>query len=409
MRYRQNTRKGDGGGKGSWEIKGGGGGGGKGGTGDKGGGKNDGKGGKGGKNKHLKRAPTHRPWQSEGIQISIGPGPGKMTRREIKFWLTFHVTPETIPIQHGATWERHRTATGEYPDFSGRNLDGVSFSGRLEPPMMYVPKKGLIGPDGDHTRFDEGVVSEERARKLLNSAWVTSGRPPDPGPDYVVMEDGAYAGPRYYLEPHAFKERLERATKRGEVMRLVIGDNFGWNKHAFIEDFSWRFEDPDPDVLLYDITFTEWRAHDQVKGSKSQREDPKELKYTTKKGDTLSKISKKMWGVEFKWRDIWELNKQRIGKLWWYPDENTDEAATGKPKGWRDRGSIGRKIGGRTGFQLGKDNRIPADLEFRAGIQLRIDHKDKDDKKDEDDKKAGDGKKDGKGGKGKGGKGGKGR
>ena len=277
-------------------------------------------------------APTpYRPTQEHGIKVTIGPHDGI----HVKNWYTFPVTPEAIPMQTGANWvSRYTLEGGEMVGFGGRNLDVITFSGRLEPPEFYLVEgmtnvSGLVGQ----------AMDADLLENLQNAALIT-GEPLRFANDNVrvVMQPGAYAGANY-LEAQAFVDLLDAAEKDGEVMRLLIGDNFGWNHPAYIESFAWEFKDPDPDVIEYTITFKQHRQLEATTAStepSKKRAEPKHKTYVTRSGDTLHDIAVREWGQGGKWRSILNLNRQVIAKLWWYP--STPSEGSG---GWRDKGSIG--------------------------------------------------------------------
>ena len=172
----------------------------------------------------------YRPTQEKGIKITIGPHDGVHVRN----WFTFPVTPESIPVAGGANWvSRYTLEGGEMVGFGGRNLDTISFAGRLEPPNYYV-----IGGVTSIPGIEGQALNVDLLENLQNAALISGGEPLGfSGEDVrVVMQDGAYAG-QNYLEAQAFVDLLDAAQKDGEVMRLQIGDNFGWNHTAFIESF----------------------------------------------------------------------------------------------------------------------------------------------------------------------------
>lgn len=310
-----------------------------------------------------------RPTQEHGIKITIGPHDGVHVRN----WYTFPVTPESIPIQTGATWNTRTTLQGgEMPGFAGKNLDVVAFSGRLEPPEFYLVGGVTNMPGVVPHAFDEDLLEN-----LQNAALIT-GEPFRFADDNVsvVMQQGAYAGPNY-LEAQAFVDLLEAAEKDGEVMRLLVGDNFGFNEPVFIESFNWKFEDPDPDVILYEISFKQHRELEPTTAStepSKTRSAPKDSTYTTNQGDTLHSIAVHEWGKGGKWRYLLNLNRKVIADLWWYPTTPSESQAD-----WKDKGTVGPKIPGRAGgFQISskvsgnQGDWIGPDLPFRADVELRV-------------------------------------
>src|ERR1700682_3237589 len=162
----------------------------------------------------------YRPTQEHGIKITIGPHDGVHIRQ----WYTFPVTPEAIPMQTGANWvSRYTLEGGEITGFGGRNLDAIAFTGRLEPPDYYIVQ-GVTDAEG----LRGEAIDTDLLETLQNAALIT-GEPLRFADDHVrvVMQTGAYAG-QNYLEAQAFVDLLDAAEKDGEVMRLLIGDNFGW-------------------------------------------------------------------------------------------------------------------------------------------------------------------------------------
>lgn len=401
--------------------------------------------------------------QDLGVVVSVGPiAPSH--NRFVKGWMTFPLTPESIPVQHTGNWnDVSIVGLGEVPHFVGRALDTLQFSGILEPPKYYVgattyglnpvrssiPRTDYFVADGVQTTFTltggpalngsvqvfVGGASSARLGAWLSDADLSSPRgdycslvsfvsPPASGatirvnymkydkavgdaeqfgpldearendaqfrdrlptwtldsqgratasgtergiPPLVtanntqlraVMEDGARAGPNNYYEPHAFKNIMENCAKSGERMRLCVGDDYGWYGIAVVRDFSWRYEDPDPDVLYFDITFREYREP-ALKGT-TTRKEPTQTTYLTKDGDTLKKIALYQYGDPTKWELLRNINYAQIAKLWYYRKDDKPVKTRGDSDA--DPGSVGHKIAGKKyGFQIGygKTNLAP--------------------------------------------------
>jgi hypothetical protein len=264
-----------------------------------------------------------------GVVVSVGPL--DESSRWVKTWMTFPVTPESIPIAVSGQWTDTTIVGqdgGEFSTFGGRNLDTISFSGRLEPPLYYV--SAAAGPLGvDPARF--GNFDEQGEGEFLRGAanfQIKTGVHNQPGvatlaaDQNVVMDYNARAGPNDYYEPHAFKEIITKAVKHGEIVRLVIGDAWGWGGTASIREFSWRYEDPDPDVLLFDITFRQHRERELagVTGQINSKKKSTKKSHTTKRYDTLFSLAQEHLGDGNKWTTLRKLNEAALKKLWLWDD-----------------------------------------------------------------------------------------
>jgi hypothetical protein len=293
-----------------------------------------------GTNRPVVRQPGVRPPVSNGVAVSIGPIHGG-EHDIVRHWMTFPVTPSSIPIAGDANYldGLFNVAGDERASFAGRTLETVQFSGELEPPRVYYP-----------TREREDYLEAIGAGR-----WI-----PDQGGDHL-----AHAGPAAFVEPHIFTSVLTGIRDTGERVRLVIGDQYGWNGIVTCRSFAWRYEDPDPDVLYYDVTFREdaRRSLHRVKTPKSAPGKQRGT-YTTKSGDTLHEIALKQLGDQSKWKHIRDLNDDKLGRLWFYPDPNH-----------KHKGTLGPKVQGRkTGYQLGKKGvaKLGGNVELRAGIELKL-------------------------------------
>jgi hypothetical protein len=322
---------------------------------------------------------------SNGVAVSIGPIHGG-EHDIVRHWMTFPVTPSSIPIAGDANYldGLFNVAGDERASFAGRTLETVQFSGELEPPRVYYPTReredyleaigaGRWIPDqgGDHLAYSQDedqaayVLAFRRSRSVSTIGRGQIMVPHNLGGTSVVVRDGAHAGPAAFVEPHIFTSVLTGIRDTGERVRLVIGDQYGWNGIVTCRSFAWRYEDPDPDVLYYDVTFREdaRRTLHRVKTPKSAPGKQRGT-YTTKSGDTLHEIALKQLGDQSKWKHIRDLNDDKLGRLWFYPDPNH-----------KHKGTLGPKVQGRkNGYQLGKKGvaKLGGNVELRAGIELKL-------------------------------------
>ena len=325
--------------------------------------------------------------QQEGVVCSIGPHSGG-DARIVRNWYTFPITPESIgPASAGLWTDTQIVGFGEAGSFGGRGLDSLSFSGVLEPPRFYY---GTVRPPELERRFPGaswGGIDELEMRRFVMRSTI----PPDPaytntspgvpplrnpqtgGPfdRGVVTEDGAHAGPNQFMDPHAFRQMLEDACKAGEIVHIVLGEDYGWNHECSIREFAWRFEDPDPDVLYFDIALREHRER-KLLGVKNTKK-PKKPVISTKAGDTLRSIAIREWGDPTKWKFIHGLNKSTISGLWRYPKSGDQPESIGHKVKGREKGHVvGSKK--KKGVKGGKFDYfdVGADDKFRKGVRLRV-------------------------------------
>jgi LysM repeat protein len=329
------------------------------------------------------RVDSRRPPVDKGVAVSIGPvSEGSQWVQE---WMTFPVTPESLPVSVSGIWnDTQIIGLGEASVFAGSAQDTISFSGILEPPEYYIGGLSTMQVEptlGPNERGAMNVAYErERLRQSgFSEAEIASGLPGVPalsdGSQGVVMQSGARAGPNVYYEPHAFKKCIEGAVKHGEIVKLVVGDDYGWTGQASIRDFTWRYEDPDPDTLYFDITFRQHRVR-KLRAAQQKRKSPKHPHVTTKSGDTLKKIAVREWGEASKWTMIRDLNKHELAQLWYYGKKDNESPP-----------SVGHKIKGKHGFKVGlkgsashpKDVKdhfdltdFSGDTKFRGGVRLVV-------------------------------------
>lgn len=268
----------------------------------------------------VSRPAPNRPDVGDGIAVSIGPvldagGPGRVVLRS---WLTFPMTPASIPVSGAAMWSDGKMLAGkgqkERTSFIGPTTEAVGFEGRLEPPAYYATSSHVIS----------GVQVDGTVNQAAEAgAYKGPGTSSTPGMPYpvgsgmvrVVMEQGARGGPSYFLEPHAFRETLRALRDAGEVIRLVVGDQYGWNKQVTVRDFTWRYEDPDPDVILYSISFKEFNSPKLAVARGTKKTATNASTYVTRHGDTLSRIAARELKDSAKWKTLLKLNTSRLADM----------------------------------------------------------------------------------------------
>lgn len=123
-----------------------------------------------------------------------------------------------------------------------------------------------------------------------------------------------------------YVETLKAWMDDGDIVRVVVADDKGAkiNEQFYIEsiDYSSKYEDNGD--IPFTIRFRQYVPLNVLTVQKSStanaaRKDTSTAKakaktYTVKKGDSLSAISRKMYGDASKWKKIYEANKGVIGK-----------------------------------------------------------------------------------------------
>ena len=312
------------------------------------------------------RPSTHRPGTTNAIAISIGPVDDD--NEELREWITFPVTPASIPVDSQASWADGvygaKPGEPEAMRFIGPATRTASFSGQLEPPAYYIAS----GRPGVADRL-AGYINPDQLANLRADILTGPGSGDLPGPlqltqraPAVVMQEGAMAGPGTFYEPHAFVAILEGVRDSGEVIRLVIGDQYGLNTIATVRGFSWRYEDPDPDVINYDVAFKEHNERSLSAAGKGKKKASTPKSYTTKSGDTLHRIAGSKLHDAAKWKTLLRLNHGTLAKLW-----------VGGAIGSNKLGSLGKdrppgapKLGDSGATHLSPDR------PFRPGVVLKL-------------------------------------
>lgn len=343
------------------------------------------------------RTQARRSPVDKGVAVSIGPV--AKSNQWVQEWMTFPLTPETLPVAVSGSWNDVQiVGAGERSSFVGPNLDVITFSGILEPPEFYIASEaaGLFSGVTDRVGAMDAAYEAERLRQAGFQPGLNPGIPDlGDGTNGVVMQSGARAGPNVYYEPHAFKKCIEGAVKNGEIVKLVVGDDYGWTGHASIREFNWRYEDPDPDTLYFDITFKQHVTR-KLRAAQQKRKEPKHSTIVTKKGDTLKKIAVREWGEVSKWTMIRDLNKYTLSQLWYYgkkdgeSPESIGKRIAGKKYGHKVGlkgakvtsvyfNSAGNPINAGAKVSHAKDVKqhfdltdMSGDTHFRAGVRLKV-------------------------------------
>jgi hypothetical protein len=164
------------------------------------------------------------------------------------------------------------------------------------------------------------------------------------------MQPGGVAPPGFtFYDSHDLCQLLEDCCNAGEIVRMIIGDQYGYNDTVSIRTFTWRYDDPDPDVISYDITCRQHRSNQLPTGptiSHGKKQIPKS--YTTRNGDTLTSIAIKVYGKGSDWTRLVQLNLRLLERLWIYPDDHA------KPPSYKPgKESVGPAEKGKKGRQVG--------------------------------------------------------
>jgi hypothetical protein len=316
----------------------------------------------------ARQAPSpNRPNAGEGIAVSIGPV--NADNEVLKWWVTFPVTPAEIPVAGDANYSgpkpRAAPGYGAPNTFIGPATEQVAFDGRLEPPLYYL-RNGTRTVDGINVGTLNPDAEENLAKAILSGNSQSRPYPARIGRGdlIVVMDTGARAGPSQFFEPHAFRALLSGIRDRGEIIRLVIGDQYGWNERVQIPSFTWRWSDPDPDVLLYSVTFTTVVSYSLgTVGKDTGSSAPASC--LTRKDDTLSKIAGAQLHDAEQWRALLKLNSSNLARLYQYPPIGSESL---RGHLLSDHKIEGRPVAPKVGS--GGVKRISPDDRFTAGIPI---------------------------------------
>ena len=371
-----------------------------------------------------------------GVVVAIGPlSPGDdhdlPANKTFANWTLLPLTPSSISFQAQSNWTDGLFPVNgpEHAAYAGGLLEGISFSGRLEPPAYYInaAKVGrLSAVDTGHwlsTGGSSGLAVERRGYtaggsgggggilpaentsalktvrdgdgvlhvvessqiggplnvnqeltlqdKYFGSSFTDP--PSIPGGTDAVMSYGAVVAQGFlWHEPHDLALMLRDACAGGEVVRLTIGDMYGYNRMVSIRSFTWRVEDSDPDVINYDLTARQHRPNPMPTGSVHHAAKKAPKSYTTKNGDTLHSIAHLELGNVALASRIVQYNLHTLENLWGNPDGN---AVGGKYNPAKE--SYGpRMVPRRPDRKVGKirrpGNGINYDAYLRKGIRLTL-------------------------------------
>jgi hypothetical protein len=338
-----------------------------------------------------------RPPIPNGIVVAFGPASKKNTIITAKCALP--LTPASIQIQAGGNW-----TDGIYPvrgdersQFAGAMLENISFSARLEPPEFYVVNPANYGSTANAQQaaqagispppplagyvlgsYDSAQANNEYNLQTKYFGGAFGSAPPVPGGNggEIVAQPGGIAPAGYqWHEPHDFCALLEASCNAGEYVRLIIGDQYMVNCIISIRTFTWYYEDPDPDVINFDLTARGHRVDPTTPKPKTMSGT-----YTTQAGDTLYSIGAQYsGGGSTNAAKIFQYNVSRLASLWLYPDPRATASKYFVAKSGPGYGdSVGPyEVGVSGGQQLKKIRYFNVDgltqfTYLREGISLRL-------------------------------------
>ena len=129
---------------------------------------------------------------------------------------------------------------------------------------------------------------------------------------------------RKWIDPAECIQKLENWRQEGTPLTLIISDG-GVNMDVTIASFQYQPVGGHGDIK-YSITLnaynqthvyttTEVGVKKKKKKKTNRNKSTTPLTYTIKKGDTLSKISKRFYGTTKKWKKILKKNKKKLNKV----------------------------------------------------------------------------------------------
>ena len=267
-----------------------------------------------------------RPVSGAGIPVSLGPAenPNAPKNEIFTFWCTLPLTPTSLPIAEAGLWQDHQVlGGGTRSTFGGPDESTLAFSGQLEPPAMLTNNSRAAGL-GSLATLESGAIELPREEsQVIQEQWGpgAGSAPPIQG---VVPQDGGQAGYTQWVEPTAFNDMFRKAVKAGEIIRIIVGDEYGFNGLVSLRTYTWRYEDPDPDTLNFEFTAKSWAPQTAMQ-AQSQAHKSGVSNYEVRDGDTLRSIAKAKLHSSSD-AAVHKLintgkNAKTIGGLWVYPDD----------------------------------------------------------------------------------------
>lgn len=117
--------------------------------------------------------------------------------------------------------------------------------------------------------------------------------------------------PDYYRKNDPWDYIITLSKWRGAVLSLVIletGDHVSWQ---CVIDGDFTYGQGQSGDVNYSITFKEYK---KTSSKRTTNKNTKNIKYTTKKGDTVIRISRKYFGDTSRKKNIYNTNKKALKK-----------------------------------------------------------------------------------------------
>lgn len=133
--------------------------------------------------------------------------------------------------------------------------------------------------------------------------------------------------PSGFNEPDMYVDLLRKTKEEKEHFKVMLVEDMGedgtvenFTEEVTLEDVSFSTEASEGDDIIASCTFKKWVEYTtriqkhKVKTTAKIVLKPKKKTYKVKKGDTLKKISKKMYGTQKYAGKIYKWNKKKIEK-----------------------------------------------------------------------------------------------